>query len=155
MLVACPDLAGVVFDLPSGLAAAPERLRAAGVSERSRVMTGDFFEAVPSGGDAYVLKQVLHDWPDERAADILSCCRAAMDPGSRLLVLERVLPEVADVDSAPALLLDMHMLVVTGGQERTRQEFAALLAGAGFELDRVSERLEPFGYHVIEATPVR
>lgn len=148
-----PGLEGVLFDLPIGLEDAPATLAAAGVAERCRLASGDFFASVPGGADAYVLKQVLHDWDDERAVSILRNVRAAIAPGGRLLVLERVLPELAGPDDAPSLLIDVLMLVVTGGRERTEREFGDLLTAAGFELAAVSERIAPFDYRVIEATP--
>jgi hypothetical protein len=148
-----PELHGVLFDLPSGLTASTATLDRLGVADRCRIEPGDFFAEVPRGADAYLLKQILHDWPDEEVGKILRRCREAMGPASRLLVLERVLPEVADPQHAPSLLLDVHMLVVTGGRERTLSEFRALLEAAGFTLDAIAGPLPPFGYHLLEATP--
>jgi ubiquinone/menaquinone biosynthesis C-methylase UbiE len=153
ILQACPDAHGILFDLPSGLATATVTLERSGVAERCRIESGDFFTDVPDGADAYLLKQILHDWPDEAAVDILRSCRRAMSPESRLLVLERVLPEIAGPEHTPTLLLDMHMLVVTGGRERTEREFRDLLAAAGFTTVGVRGPLPPFDYHVIEAAP--
>jgi O-methyltransferase domain/Dimerisation domain len=124
-----PEVEGVVFDLPDG----------------------DFFLSVPEGGDAYVLKQILHDWADEPALRILRTCRAAMKPDARLLILERMLPERATADDLQPLLLDLLMLVATGGRERTEREFRELLAAADLELLSVSSALPPFDYRVIEA----
>ncbi len=107
----------------------------------------------PEGADAYVLKQVLHDFDDARAAAILRNRRAAMGPGARLVVLERVLPERVGPENARTALLDVLMLVVTGGRERTEHEFGGLLEGAGFTPARFSEPLAPFDYRVIEAAP--
>jgi hypothetical protein len=152
MLAAGPHLDGVLFDLPAGLTAAPATLEEMRVADRCRIAPGNFFDEVPPGADAYVLKQILHDWPDERAVEILRRCRDAMGPGSRLLVLERLLPDVADAGHAGSLLLDMHMLVVTGGRERTLPEFRDLLDASGFRLTGVAGPLLPFGYHVLEAT---
>jgi hypothetical protein len=120
---------------------------------RCRVEPGDFFVAVPRDADAYLLKQVIHDWPDEDAVAILRTIRAAMSPDARLLIMERLLTEVASPDNCPALLLDMHMLVVTGGRERTLAEITALLRQADLTLASCSDPLPPFGYHVIEASP--
>jgi hypothetical protein len=152
MLADHPGLRGVLFDLPSGLTHAPATLEESGVADRCRIVSGDFFAEVPGGGDAYLLKQILHDWPDDRAVEILRRCRDAMGPESRLLVMERVLPEIADPEHAPSLLLDMHMLVVTGGRERTLSEFRDLLAKSGFTLTGATGPLPPFDYHVLEAT---
>jgi SAM-dependent methyltransferase len=147
------ELEGIVFDVPAGLASADATLAAAGVADRCRLVAGDVFASVPAGADAYVLKQVLHDWDDERVAAILRNCRAAMRPGARLLVLERTVPELVGADDARTLLLDVLMLVLTGGRERTEREFRGLLEAAGFATATFSEPLEPSGYRLIEAAP--
>jgi orsellinic acid C2-O-methyltransferase len=153
LLRAQPGLKGVLFDLPAGLAGAPDTLAAAGVADRCRVVPGDFFVAVPEGADAYVLKQVLHNWDDERAVAIMRNCRTAMAPDARLVILERVLPELASAGSPQSLLLDLQMLVVTEGRERTEWEFRDLLAAAGFTQTARSGPLQPHDLRVIEATP--
>jgi O-methyltransferase domain len=145
-----PGLKGVVFDMPAGLAQAGATLEAAGVAERCRLLSGDFFESVPAGADAYLLKQVLHDWDDEHARAILSAVRRSMPRHSRLLLAERMLPEEVDAAAVPTLLVDVLMMVVTGGRERTEAEFAALLAEAGLELSSISDPLPPFDYRIIE-----
>ena len=150
-LRAHPGLEGVVFDLPGGLADAAATLEAAGVGERCALVTGDFFDAVPEGADAYLLKQVLHDWDDEPAREILGNVAAAAGAGGRVLIAERMLPEVVGEGDGPALLVDMLMLVTTGGRERTEAEFRDLCGAAGLELASVSEPIEPFGYRVLEA----
>jgi hypothetical protein len=152
-LCAHPRLSGMVFDLPVGLESASKTLAAAGVAERCRVAPGDFFTSVPDGGDAYLLKQVLHDWDDDRAATILSNVRRAMSPDARALVIERMLPEVVGEADVPALLLDVLMLTVTGGRERTEREFERVFVEAGLELAKVSDAIPPFDYRVIEAVP--
>lgn len=101
-------------------------------------MPGDFFDSVPGEVDAYLLKQVLHDWDDERAAAILRSVARVMSRDARLLIVERMLPERVGAADLPTLLLDILMLVVTGGRERTEREFEALLAAAGLELTSVS-----------------
>jgi hypothetical protein len=137
-----PDIEGVVFDLPEALP-----------SEAAwRVVPGDFFAAVPEGADAYVLKQVLHDWDDERALTILRNCRAAMGPGARVLILDRILEEPVTAGDPYVSLLDMLMLVVTGGRERTEREFRELVAAAGLMLVDIGEPIPPFHYRLIEAT---
>jgi hypothetical protein len=155
MLHAEPALHGIVFDLPSGLDEAAATLEARGVIDRCRLYPGDFFEAIPHDADAYLLKQILHDWDDDAAVRILSNCRAAMSPAARLLILERMLPEVVGPADMPTLLIDMHMLVVTGGRERTEEEFRGLLDKAGFTMTAVSKALPPYDYRVIEAAPSR
>jgi O-methyltransferase domain/Dimerisation domain len=155
LLRAHPDLRGVLFDLPAGLAGAAGTLTAAGVADRCQVVPGDFFASVPEGGDAYAMKQVLHNWDDDRAVAVLRNCHRAMASTARLVVLERVLPDLVGVDDRQleALLLDGQMLVVTGGRERTEQEFRSLLDAAGFTLTALTEPLPPYGYRVIEGTP--
>jgi hypothetical protein len=148
-----PELRGILFDLPSGLDGAVCRLGAAGVTRRCDVIAGDFFESVPEGADAYLLKQVLHDWDDEEAIAILRNVRRAIPAGGRVLIAERVLPELAGAEHARSLIVDVLMMVVTGGRERTESEFRELLDAAGFELSRLGEPIPPFDYHVIEGRP--
>jgi hypothetical protein len=150
ILAQWPQPAGLVFDQPHVVAGAAGVLAAAGVQHRCRVAGGSFFDAVPAGGDAYLLQHVLHNWNDERSAVILANCRAAMSPGAVLLVVENLLP--ADGDPSPHLaLLDLHMLVMLGGRERTRDEYRTLLQSAGFELKRtVGTRTR---VEVLEAVP--
>jgi len=150
ILGASPAARGTLFDQPQVIAGAAPLLAAANVADRVAVVGGDFFAEVPRGGDAYLLKMILHDWNDERAAKILATCRAAMAPGSKLVIVERVIPP----GNGPHLAkhLDLMMLVFFGSKERTEPEFSALLAGAGFRLDAV--RPAQFGLAVLEATPV-
>jgi hypothetical protein len=128
-----PALTGVLFDLPSVVAEAPALLTAAGVQERCSVAAGDFFEAVPAGGDAYLLSNILHDWDDERCMTILVNCRKAMTTGSKLIIVEAVVPE----EPSPMLFVDLQMMVVVGGVQRTAAEFRELLEPAGFGAMRV------------------
>jgi SAM-dependent methyltransferase len=150
-LSAHPQLTGLLFDLPVGLGSAAATLEAAGVAERCRLMPGDFFVSVPAGADACLLKQVLHDWDDEPAATILGNVRRSLAPDGRVLVVERMLPELVGEADVPALLLDLLMLTVTGGRERTLREFQDLFAAAGLELAAVTEPIPPFDYRVLEA----
>ena len=110
----------------------------------------NFFEAVPQGGDCYILSRILHDWDDARARRILEVCHAAMAPGSRLLLVEAVLPERA-VENPAAIRMDLHMLLLLPGRERTAAEFAELLQGTGFRIERVIAPTSGTGVHVIEA----
>jgi len=141
----------VLFDQPTVVAGAPDRLRAQGVTDRWTCVAGDFFESVPVGGDAYVVKDIIHDWDDERATTILHNCRVAMahSPAlkARLLVIEKVIPP----GNAPFVgkMTDITMLLVTGGRERTAEEYQALLAKAGFTVKRVIPTRSPAS--VIEA----
>lgn len=126
---------GVLFDLPHVVSAAPALLQAHGVTDRVAIESGSFFEQVPAGGDAYVLSHVLHDWSEAQCLTILGHCRRVMMPDARLLIVEMVLPE-GDAPH-PGKMLDMVMLAVPGGQERTAAEYAPLLHKAGFRIDRV------------------
>jgi hypothetical protein len=127
-----PNLRGVLFDQPHIVAAAEGRLGAAGVLPRCTIVTGSFFEEVPAGGDLYMLSSVLHDWSDDEAKKILERVRAAMKPGAKLLLVEMVLPD--DETWSLAFLLDINMLVVTGGRERTRSDWKSVLASGGFTI---------------------
>jgi len=142
---------GILFDLAHVAGEAPPVLAQHGVADRCRVATGSFFDAVPGGGDAYLLKLVLHDWDDDRASAILATCRRAMGADSTLLIFERVLPERAEHGQAEgAFLLDLEILVMTpGGRERTHAEFGRLLAVTGFVIERVVETVGPLS--IIEA----
>ena len=149
LLGAYPALQGILFDQPHVVAGAEEVLRAAGVANRCRIIGGSFFDEVPAGGDAYVLKAIIHDWEDEESLAILRACRAAVPDGGSLLVIERELgPPNAD---PVAKLGDLNMLVNPGGQERTLDEFGALFEAAGFRL--VSATPTAAGLSVIEAAP--
>jgi hypothetical protein len=135
ILRAHPKVRGVLFDLPHVVAGAQPLLEAAGVADRCTVVSGDFFVSVPEGGDAYLLAQILHDWDDERCRTILQNCSRAMLPDGRLLVVEQVLPPANE----PSLgkWIDLHMLVLLTGRERTEAEYRALLEAVGFDLTRV------------------
>ena len=137
LLAAVPGLSGVLFDRPEVVAGANEVLRTEGVADRCAVVGGDFFVAVPPGGDVYVLAQIVHDWPDAEALAIFSTCHRAMAPGARLWVIEQLLPPEDGPDPserADLTLLDLNMLVLFGGgQERTAEEYRQLLGAAGFD----------------------
>jgi SAM-dependent methyltransferase len=136
ILPGCPAAAGVVFDLPPVAERARAFLAERGLADRCEVIGGDFFHAVPAGGDAYALKMIVHDWDDERSLAILRNVRKAIKPEGRLLLMEAVI-EPDSGAGAPGKLLDINMLVMTGGRERTAEEFAALLGAAGFSLVRI------------------
>jgi hypothetical protein len=149
LLAAHPSMRGVVFDQPQVVAGAGPVLEAAGVADRCEIVAGSFFDAVPDGGDAYLLKAILHDWEDEEALRILRSCRAAVGADGALLVVER---ELGAPNANPdAKFSDLNMMVGPGGRERTRDEFAALLAGGGFVLERTVPTA--IGLHVFEARP--
>jgi predicted O-methyltransferase YrrM len=135
ILAKAPDARGVNFDLGHVAARSRENLAKAGLADRCEAVGGDFFEAVPEGGDAYFLKMIVHDWDDARAIAILKNVKRAMKPGGSVFVVEQVVP----VDGgAHAKLLDVNMLVMTGGRERTEDEYRALFAAAGLRLERVT-----------------
>src|SRR5207244_10855637 len=134
-----PALRGILFDIPPVIENAKARIAEAGLAGRCELVAGDFFASVPVGGDAYVLKWVIHDWDDERSVAILRNCHRAMARDGRLLLVERVVPERIDqsADTQGMLLGDLNMLLVTGGRERTAAEYQALLARAAFALGRI------------------
>jgi O-methyltransferase domain len=114
---------------------------------KSLIEAGNFFERVPSGGDAYLLSHIIHDWSEEQCLSILGNCRSEMSAKSRLLIIEMVLP--AGDTPHPGKMLDMMMLVGPGGQERTEQEYGTLLDKAGLRLTRVVPTESPVS--VVEA----
>lgn len=136
VLSAHPSLRGTLFDLEAGLDGADAYLRQGGVRDRCDLSPGSFFESIPAGGDAYLLKLILHDWEDRRASEILSTCRRAMRPGSRLLVIDHILPRRA-LDNPRALTMDMHMYALFGARERTEDQLAKMLAQSGFKVERI------------------
>src|SRR5205085_1040184 len=116
-----PHMRGVLFDLPHTVDGATALLKREGVADRCRVMAGDFFRSVPEGGDAYMLKLVVHDWPDDRALQILENCHAVMRPGHRLILVDYVLRPGDEPDFGK--LVDLEMLVLTsGGRGRGERE---------------------------------
>ena len=150
ILAANPSSRGVLFDQPHVVAGASSVLAGAGVADRVDVVGGDFFESVPTGGDAYVLSMVLHDWPDDVAVAILGHCRDAMGPASTLLLYERVLP-VGEERPWDPYFSDLNMLQGPGGRERTAAEWDALLAEAGFVLHRNTVVSAETALNILEA----
>lgn len=149
ILRAHPAMRGVLFDLPQVIAGARPLLEAAGVADRCAAVGGDFFASVPDGGETYILAQILHDWDDERCRVILENCRRAMRPEGKLLVVEQVLPPANE--PAFGKWLDLHMLVLLTGRERTEAEYRALLRASGFELTGVIPTSSGAG--IVEAIP--
>jgi hypothetical protein len=141
---------GVLFDAPQVIEGAPPKLEAAGVANRCEAVAGDFFKAVPAGGDAYVMKWIIHDWEDEKAITILKNCRKHMQPNGRLIIVDCVVPENDEPDFSKTF--DLNMLVMTGGKERTATEFEQLLAAAGLKLLRVIPTNVPTS--IVEAQPI-
>jgi hypothetical protein len=121
---------GILFDQPHVVAGAPPVLTQTGVADRCQIVGGSFFEEVPTGGDAYILKAILHDWEDEECLAILGVCQQAMATGTTILVIEF---ELGPANERPiAKLSDLNMLVSPGGRERSDDEYAALFAATGF-----------------------
>ncbi len=151
-----PRLRGILFDLPHVIEGARQILNAAGVVDRCELVGGSFFDAVPSGGGAYILRDIIHDWEDDQAVAILPNCRRAMAAGARVLLVERYLATDPH-EALPVLQADLEMLVNVGGRERTTDEYATLLARGGFRLAQTISlgRLEEaMWHHLIEAQPV-
>ena len=143
ILAAAPLTRGIVFDQPRVRVAAERRITDERLQGRCAFASGDFFAEVPAGADAYILKYVLHDWNDDEVVAILRNVRRAASTPARLIVIEPLLPE--DEESAPeAVMMDIAMLVITGGRERTAAEFADLYERAGFRLHRVIPTASPF-----------
>ena len=150
ILARYPVVRGILFDQPHVVAGAQSLLEAAGVVDRCDIVAGSFFESVPDGGDAYILKAILHDWEDERATGILRTCREAMGDGTTLLVVER---ELGPPNGAPdGKFSDLNMLVGPGGRERTAEELATLFLAAGFDFAGVIP--STMGVSVFEGTAV-
>ena len=151
ILVSHPGLQGILFDQPHVTSHAAETLQSAGIADRCRIVTGSFFDSLPDGTGAYVLKAILHDWDDANAVSILRVCRRAMiGSHGKLLIVERL---IAPPNEGPeAKFSDLNMLVSPGGRERTREQFAQLFAASGFRLASVT----PTGtrVHVIEGQPI-
>jgi len=126
---------GVLFDLPHVIERAAERIQAAGLRDRCQLVAGSFFETVPPGADAYLMRHIIHDWDDDKCLTILRNCHRAMSPASKLLVIESVIPP--GNDPFHGKFLDLVMLLIPGGKERTENEYRALFERAGFELTRI------------------
>jgi hypothetical protein len=143
ILSKAPSARGTLFDQPHVLAGSST------LDPRIEKVDGDFFKAVPRGGDLYTLKFIIHDWNDEQSIAILKNVRASMAPAGKVLLLETVIPE--GTDPAFSKFMDLNMLVMTGGQERTRAEYARLLEAAGLHLQQVVPTQSPCS--IVEATP--
>lgn len=145
ILKANPRLHGVVFDLVAVVKGAGDAL--AGAQDRTELIAGDFFESVPSDADAYILKNVIHDWDDDRARQILQNISYAMAPAAKVLIVDMIVPP--GNEPGPAKLVDMQMIVTTGGKERSEAEFGELLSSAGLKLTRVLPTMSPMS--IVEA----
>jgi hypothetical protein len=150
ILKANPKLKGILLDAPQVVEGARPKIEAAGLADRCQAVGGDFFKSVPAGGDAYVMKWIIHDWDDERAITILKNCRNQMSSKGKVIIVDCVVPENNEPDFSK--FFDLNMLVMTGGKERTEKEFAQLLGAAGFKLLRVISTKVPTS--IVEAEPV-
>ena len=145
-----PHVRGTLFDQPHVVIRAKDVLARYGLSERCTIVSGSFFETVPEGADAYLLKSIIHDWDDEKAIDILRVCRRATGTGAKLLLVERVIEQPND--GALNKFSDLNMLVNLGGRERTPQEYSDLCQSAGFRLCRIVQAGMLYG--IVEAEPI-
>lgn len=143
-----PTAEGIVVDAPPVLDDAKRLFDVLDLMDRISLVAGDVLEDVPEKADVYLLKGVLQQHDDAGAAAILKNCRAAMGPGARLLILERLMPDAA-LDDPAAVMLDLHMMAVTGGKARSKSEMEALIAEAGLTLAAVTEIED--GLSLIEA----
>jgi C-methyltransferase len=147
ILAAAPASHGVLYDLPLVVANAPNLLREHGVADRVRIVEGSFFDSVPGDGDAYILKNIIHDWPDDKAVDILRNVRAAAGPRATVLLIEFVIPNHSR--DFPGKWVDLEMMLNLGARERTAAEYRDLLSQAGFRMTRVVQTAAPLS--VVEA----
>jgi O-methyltransferase len=148
ILKACPNVRGILADVGHVIEGAKSRIAAAGLSSRCNAVAIDFFTSVPAGGDAYIMKHIIHDWDDERASLILRNIATAMGAKrGKVILLEMVLRGAGEPDLGK--LLDIEMLAMPGGRERSADEFKALFARSGFEMTKVVPTKSPLS--VVEA----
>ncbi|MEV7415185.1 methyltransferase [Streptomyces sp. NPDC089919] len=151
ILQSAPDTKGILSDPRVGGNGAVEYLAEQGVGDRVTTADADLFDAVPTGADAYVLKHIVHDWPEDQVLQILKNVRAAIKPGGKLLLAEMVIPEEGN-EPHSGKLVDLWLMLLVGGKERTASQYAELLAKAGFKLEQIVETAGPIS--LVEATPV-
>lgn len=147
-----PALRGVLFDMPHAFEGGKTTIAQSGLDDRCEVVTGDFFVSVPAGADAYLLSRVIHDWDDLQAVSIFKNIRAVIAPQGRLVLLECMLRQ--GEGTVYPVLSDLNMLLMTGGRERTEEEYKALYRAAGFELTQTIATSSPTGTTLIEGRPV-
>ena len=138
----------MLFDLPEVIERGHAKVRSYDLGDRLQAQAGDFTKAVPVGGDLYILKSIVHDWDDEKSIAILKNVQRAAKPGAKVLIVEMVVPET--IGPPPVHLMDLNMLVMLDGRERTAAELAGLLTAAGLRFERVAPTKGLFS--VIEAT---
>ncbi|HEY8205240.1 MAG TPA: methyltransferase [Pyrinomonadaceae bacterium] len=137
-----PRMRGILFDSPQVIEGAKSKLAESGVADRCEPVGGDFFQSVPSGGDAIIMKWIIHDWNDEQSITIMKNCHRALPENGKLILVEAVVPPGDEMHFAK--FIDLNMLVMTGGRERTAEEFGRLYEAAGFRLTRVVPTESPF-----------
>jgi ubiquinone/menaquinone biosynthesis C-methylase UbiE len=137
-----PDLRGILFDSPQVIEGAQAALQTSGIADRCQLVGGDFFQSVPEGADAIIMKWIIHDWNDEQSIAIMKNCHRALPAGGKLVLVEAVVP--AGTEPHFSKFIDLNMLVMTGGRERTEEEFRRLYEAAGFHLTRVVPTESPF-----------
>jgi len=148
VLQANPQMTGIVFDQQSVIEGAKEHLKGDASAGRCSLVAGDFFESVPAGADAYVMCGVIHDWDDDHSIAILRNCHRAMADCGRLLVVESIVP--TGNETCFSKFLDLNMMIMSGGRERSREQFRCLFAAAGFELTAIVPTMAPLS--VLECT---
>lgn len=147
ILKANPNARGILFDIPSVIAGSGEFFEKTGAANRVEKISGDFFENVPAGADAYIMKHIIHDWDDEESVRILKNVHTAMNPNGKVLIVEMVVPE--GNEPSPSKILDVQMLMFTGGKERTTRQYAELLDKSGFRMTQVVPTHSPM--QIVEA----
>jgi orsellinic acid C2-O-methyltransferase len=157
VLEANAEAGGLVFDTALAVANASDVFARAGVSNRAQAQAGDFFRAVPKGGDAYLLRNILHDWDDDTCRTILRNCRDAMEPRAELLIFTLLMPEwdrsFGDPDTLTAAISDIEMMVLTSGRERTLGEYRQLLADTGLQVVDSTVLAGHPNHYVVRARP--
>ena len=142
-----PHLQGVLFDQPTVIDGAVESLKKQDINDRVELAAGNFFESVPAGADVYTMKHIIHDWDDENSIKILQNIHRAMNEKGKVLIVEMVVPE--GNAPSPSKVMDVQMLIATGGKERTEAEYRKLLESSGFDLTRIIPTRSPFS--IVEA----
>ena len=145
-----PNMRGILFDSPQVIEGAASRMAASGIGDRCELVGGDFFQAVPEGADAIIMKWIIHDWNDEQSIAIMKNCHRGLPPNGKLILVEAVVPPGDEMHFAK--FIDLNMLVMTGGRERTEEEFRQLYEAAGFRLTRIVPTESPFS--VIEGAKI-
>ncbi|CAN5516369.1 methyltransferase [soil metagenome] len=150
ILKANPLIAGVLFEQPEVLSGASTLLQHEGALNRVKLLSGDFLESIPAGADLYLMKHILHDWDDEVNKRILSNIQKVMSSESKLLIIEMIVPQGSE--PSPSKIMDLQMLIMEGGKERTQAEYGQLLAAAQLQLLRIIPTRS--AYSIIEASRI-